>query len=346
MTRSQNPTNSKKLFAITVLIFVLAFIGNMSLGSVPISLSTTFKTLLGLESKSETVSYIIHAYRLPKAITGVCVGAGLSLSGLLMQTLFKNPLAGPYVLGISSGASLGAALFILGTSGLGVFSLGVFGHSLSTTLAASLGSFFVLFVVMSVSKYVKNTMSLLIIGLMFGSLSGAIVSILAFFSTKESLQKFIFWSYGNLGNLSNPELGVLGGFVATGTLVSLVLVKWLNALLLGDEYAQSLGVPLHKLRLLIVIATGLMAGSITAFAGPIAFLGLAVPHICRLIWNTNNHKTLIPASLLLGAVFMLVSDGIAQLPGSAKVLPINAVTAIFGAPIVIWLLMRKKQIQL
>ncbi len=343
---SKSTNHSKKLFVITGLVFLLVLLANISLGSVHISLMTTLKTLIGFDDPSQTISYIIHAYRLPKAITAVLVGAGLSLSGLLMQTLFKNPLAGPYVLGISSGASLGAALFIMGASGLGILSLGLFEPSISTTLAASLGSFFVLFVVMSVSKSIKNTMALLIIGLMFGSLSGAVVSILAFFSTKESLQKFIFWSYGNLGNLSYNELAILGMFVGIGTLLSISIIKWLNALLLGDEYALSLGVPLNRVRLLIIIATGLMAGSITAFAGPIAFLGLAVPHVCRLIWNTNNHKTLIPASIVLGAIFMLLSDSIAQLPGSAKVLPINAVTAIFGAPIVIWLLMRKKQIRL
>lgn len=333
------------LFILVGALLLMVLLLNISLGSVRIPMESIWKSILNIEQQTQW-SYIINAYRIPKAFTAVLVGAGLSVSGLLMQTLFKNPLAGPYVLGISSGASLGAALYILGGTTIGFLLPNLFSQSWNTTLAASAGSFLVLFIIAVVASKIKNTMALLIIGLMFGSLSGALVSILAFFSSKESLQRFVFWSYGSLGHLTPTDLKILGSFVGTGIVISLLCVKPLNALLLGNDYAKSIGVSLKRNSYLIILATGLMAGSITAFAGPIAFLGLAVPHICRLIWNTNNHKVLLPATILLGSIFMLVSDTIAQLPGSANVLPINAITVIFGAPIVIWLLMRKKQIYL
>ena len=343
---NKKPLHHSLLFVILGLAFLAVFITNLSLGSVHIPFMTVVKTLIGDAKVVEPWSYIVQDYRLPKAITAILAGAGLSLSGLLMQTLFKNPLAGPYVLGISSGASLGAALYIMGGASLSLLFPVFLSPSLSTTIAASIGSFSVLFIVALVASRIKNSMALLIIGLMFGSLSAAVVSILAFFSSKEALQKFIFWSYGNLGNLSPSDLKILTVFVGAGIFLSLINIKSLNGLLLGNEYAQSIGVSLKRSSYLIIIATGLLAGSITAFAGPIAFLGLAVPHVCRLIWNTNNHKILVPAVLLVGGIFMLVSDSIAQLPGSAKVLPINAITALFGSPIVIWLLLRKKEIHL
>lgn len=343
---SPTKTQRQLRYVLLGLLFVWAFLLNISFGSVEISTRKIIESVMGYNIHEPQIDYIIHQYRIPKAITAVIVGAGLSISGLLMQTLFKNPLAGPYVLGVSSGASLGAALYLMGASTLGAFLPHWLMGNWSTTVAASIGSFTVLFIVAAVATRIKNTMALLIIGLMFGSLSSAIVSILAFFSSKESLQRFIFWTYGNLGNLKPSEIGILGLFVGIGSLLSILNTNALNTMLLGDDYAISLGVSLKKTHLIILIATGLIAGSITALVGPIAFLGLAVPHICRLIWNTSNHKILIPTSLIMGAIFMLISDSIAQLPGSANVLPINAVTALFGSPIVIWLLIRKKQIQL
>jgi iron complex transport system permease protein len=343
---SPTKTQRQLRYLLLVLLFVWAFLINISYGSVEISISNIIESVMGNNLQEPQLDYIIHQYRIPKAITAVIVGAGLSISGLLMQTLFKNPLAGPYVLGVSSGASLGAALYLMGASALSAFLPHWLMGNWSTTIAASLGSFTVLFIVSAVATRIKNTMALLIIGLMFGSLSSAIVSILAFFSSKESLQRFVFWTYGNLGNLRPSEIGILGLFVGIGSLLSILNTNALNTMLLGDDYAISLGVSLKKTHLIILITTGLIAGSITALVGPIAFLGLAVPHICRLIWDTSNHKILIPTCLIMGAIFMLISDSISQLPGSANVLPINAVTALFGSPIVIWLLIRKKQIQL
>lgn len=260
-----------------------------------------------------------------------------------MQTLFRNPLAGPFVLGISSGASLGAALLLMGTSLLAGYTAFGFLGDVSLAIAASVGSFLVLLVVMIVAQRVKDTMALLIIGLMFGSITSAIVSVLAYFSSAENLQRFIFWSFGSVGNLSMNQLLLLGGIVLLGVMLSISSIKSLNALLLGEHYAQSLGVSLNKSRLIIIIATGVLAGGITAFAGPIAFVGLAVPHLTRQIFDTMEHKVLIPAVMLYGAILMLLCDTLAQLPNSASVLPINAITSLVGAPVVIWLLVRKRK---
>lgn len=260
-----------------------------------------------------------------------------------MQTLFRNPLAGPFVLGISSGASLGVALVILGS---GIFG-GVFASLLisrwSVVIAASLGSFLVLMAVMVVSSKVRDTMAILIIGLMFGSITAAVVSVLSYFSSAELLQQYIFWGFGSLGNLSWYELLVFFSIYSLGILLSVASIKGLNTLLLGENYAKSLGLNLKQSRLIIIIATSLLAGTITAFAGPIAFIGLAIPHMTRQIFNTSNHKTLLPAVFLFGAIVMLICDSIAQVPTSDYTLPINAITSLIGAPVVIWLLVRKRK---
>ena len=328
---------------LTLLLF-LVWLLNISLGSVQIPFKTTLSVLFGGDASIESWEYIIWNYRIPKAFTAILVGGGLALSGLLMQTLFRNPLAGPFVLGISSGASLGAALLIMGASLFSSFITFSFLNDISLVLAASMGSFLVLFIVMLVANRVRDTMALLIIGLMFGSITAAIVSVLAYFSNAEQLQRFIFWSYGSVGNLSWNQVFILASIVFLGMLLSIVSIKKLNAFLLGENYAQSLGVSIKKSRLLIIIATGLLAGTITAFAGPIAFVGMAVPHLTRQIFNTMEHKIVVPAVFIYGAILMLVCDTIAQLPGSVNVLPINAITSILGAPIVIWLLVRKRKL--
>lgn len=322
---------------------MLSVLVNISLGSVEIPFLDTLNSIFGGTISNTSWEYIIWDYRIPKAFTAVLVGAGLALSGLLMQTLFRNPLAGPFVLGISSGASLGAAVLIMGASLFSGFSAFQLLNNVSLAIAASIGSFAVLLLVMSVAAKVKDTMALLIIGLMFGSITAAVVSVLSYFTTSEKLQQFIYWSFGSLGNLSWSQLGLLGIIVCIGIVLSIFAIKGLNGLLLGENYAKSLGVNLKKLRYLVIIATGLLAGSITAFAGPIAFIGLAVPHLTRQIFDTTDHKILVPAVLVYGAIIMLLCDTLAQLPNSASVLPINAVTSIIGAPVVIWLLVRKKR---
>ena len=322
---------------------LLCFIINISLGSVSIPFIDTFNAILGGELSNDSWKYIVWNYRVPKAFTAILVGSGLALSGLLMQTLFRNPLAGPFVLGISSGASLGAALLIMGASMFsGLFSFGIV-NDVSLAVASSIGSFLVLMVVVMVAYRIKDTMALLIIGLMFGSITAAIVSVLSYFTNAEKLQQYIYWSFGSVGNLSWQQLLLLLFIILVGVILSIVSIKPLNSLLLGENYARSLGVNLKKSRYIIIIATGLLAGGITAFAGPIAFIGLAVPHLTRQIFNTTNHKVLVPAVLVYGAILMLICDTIAQLPTSANVLPINAITSIVGAPVVIWLLVRKKK---
>ncbi|USD25632.1 FecCD family ABC transporter permease [Flagellimonas marinaquae] len=330
-------------FLLLLVALLCSSLLNISSGSVSIPFADVLSILLGKLPKTDSWEYIIWNYRIPKAFTSILVGAGLSLSGLLMQTLFRNPLAGPFVLGISSGASLGAALLLMGSTFLTGFATFSFLSDVSLAIAASIGSFLVLFVVMLVAQRVKDTMALLIIGLMFGSITSAIVSVLAYFSSAENLQRFIFWSFGSVGNLSIDQLLLLGTIVAMGVLLSVRSIKSLNAFLLGENYAQSLGVSLKKSRLTIIIATGLLAGGITAFAGPIAFVGLAVPHLTRQIFDTMEHKVLIPAVMLYGAILMLLCDTLAQLPNSASVLPINAITSLVGAPVVIWILVRKRK---
>ncbi len=330
-------------FLILCAVLLFTMVLNISLGSVSIPFGATLNTLLGQDIDNSSWNYIIIDYRLPKALTAILVGGGLAVSGLLMQTLFRNPLAGPFVLGISSGASLGAALLLMGgslLSGATVFNMV---NDISLAIASSIGSFLVLAVVMLVANKIKDTMALLIIGLMFGSITAAIVSVLAYFSDAEQLQRFVFWSYGSVGNLSWSQLGILASSTVTGLLLAILSLKSLNAFLLGENYAKSLGVALRKSRLLIIVATGLLAGSITAFAGPIAFIGLAVPHLTRQLFHTMDHRVLLPAVFLYGAILMLLCDTIAQLPNSASVLPINAITSIVGAPVVIWLLVRKRK---
>lgn len=340
-------TNHKRniqLFVLLGLGLLLLLLVNISFGSVTIPFKEVVNSLTGGQASKSTWEYIIINYRLPKALTAILVGMGLSVSGLLMQTLFRNPLAGPDVLGLSSGASLSVAFVILGAGLLPPFLSSMFLSPYGLVIASTLGSFAVLLLVLVVSQKLRDTMAILILGLMFGSFTSAIVGILTFFSSAEQLQKFTFWSLGNLGNLSWFSIVILSVSVLLGLLISLLCVKSLNALLLGENYARSLGLNFRKTRLLIILATSILAGSITAFAGPIAFVGLAVPHIAKLIFQTSNHFILYWSTLLLGAAIMLICDVISQMPGFEITLPINAITSIFGAPVVVWLLIRKQKI--
>ncbi len=308
-----------------------------------IPFSDVFASLVGGEVTKPTWEFIIQEYRLPKALMAMITGSGLAISGLLMQTLFRNPLAGPFVLGISSGASLGVALFILGGTAFGISSTFAFGKW-GLIISAATGSFLVFLMVLGVASRVRDTMALLIIGLMVGSLTSAVVSVLSYFSKAEELQQYIFWSFGSLGDVSWQSIRILLYCFIAGMLLTIASIKPLNALLLGDTYAKTLGVKHSKSRIIIIIATSILAGSITAFAGPIAFIGLAVPHLIRQVISTSNHRILIPAVILGGAILMLICDTIAQVPLSEYTLPINAVTALVGAPVVIWLLVRKKKL--
>ncbi len=340
-----NQKRNTILFILLTLGLLLLFFVNISFGSITIPFKEIYRSLSGSQASKSTWEYIIINYRLPKAITAVLVGMGLSISGLLMQTLFRNPLAGPYVLGLSSGASLGVAFIILGAGFLPPFLSGILLSSYGIVLSSTVGSTVVLLLVLLVSQQLRDTMAILIVGLMFGSFTSAIVGVLTYFSSAEQLQKFTFWSMGNLGNLSWSSIIILSISVAIGLLLSLLSIKPLNALLLGENYSKSMGLNFKKARLIIIFATSILAGSITAYAGPIAFVGLAVPHIAKLVFQTSNHSILYWSTLLLGAGIMLICDVVSQMPGMDITLPINAVTSIIGAPVVIWLLVRKRSFQ-
>lgn len=333
-----------KQFTLLLLLVIVLWFTNISFGSVSIPFLDIFSIIIGDETVKESWQTIILDFRIPKAITAIMVGSGLSISGLLMQTLFRNPLAGPFVLGISSGASLGVALLILGSSLFGGIFLSISFSNWAIAVAASLGSFLVLSAVIIAANKVRNTMSILIIGLMFGSFTSAIISVLSYFSEAQEIQQYVFWSFGSLGNLSWDELAIFFSIYILGIVGVFTIIKPLNSLLLGENYAKSLGVNVKQSRIIILVITSLLTGVITAFSGPIAFIGLAVPHLAKLIFTTSNHKILIPATALTGALVLLVCDIIAQVPTSEFTLPINAITSLFGAPVVIWLLIRKKKI--
>jgi len=329
------------LFALGLVLCVCLFIANLSLGSVSIPFSEVLGRFLGKGFGKTSWETIVMEYRLPKALTAVLAGITLSVSGLQMQTFFRNPLAGPYVLGISSGAGLGVALLLMAGS---AFGWAVYGGTLGVwaiIIAASLGAVLVLLLMSLTAWKVRDSMTLLIIGLMFGSAVSAIISVLAYFSEAEQLKLFTIWSMGSLGGTT---FGQLKGF-SVATIIGILPVLWMlksyNAMLLGESYAESMGVRIHRLRWGMILSTGILAGSATAFCGPIAFIGIAVPHMGRLVFRTGDHRILLPASALIGAIILLFCDGISQLPGSAQTLPINAVTSLIGAPMVIWLILRR-----
>lgn len=339
MQRKQRVTAINFIVLLFLGLLFLFFI-NISFGAINIPMLDVFKSLFGGHASKETWQYIIINYRLPKALTAILVGMGLSISGLLMQTLFRNPLAGPYVLGLSSGSSLGVAMVILGANYLPLFVNEFLLSPYSLVLASCLGSFLVLLMVLFVSQKLRDTNAILIVGIMFGSFASAIVGVLTYFTTAEQLQKFTFWSMGNLGSLKWESILILLFSVFIGLMLSLWSIKSLNSMLLGENYAKSLGLNYSKFKTIILLATSILAGSITAFVGPIAFVGLAVPHLAKIIFKTSNHFVLFWTTLIFGAMTMLVCDTMSHIPGTEIILPINAITSIIGAPIVIWLIIK------
>lgn len=341
----QKTFKNSSLFLGLFSLLILAFLANLALGNVLIPLGDVCEILLNQSHEKHTWTYIILDYRFPKAIVAILTGVGLSISGLIMQTLFRNPLAGPYVLGLSSGASLGVAIVIMGSFLLPTFVADFLVNDYGILIGAFFGSFLVLLLVFFVASKLKDTMSILIVGLMFSSLTSAIINVLTSFSSAEQLQKFTFWTLGSLGNLNQNQVYLLTTVVSIGLLLSFTIIKPLDGLLLGENYARSLGISIKRTRNISIIATSILAGTITAFVGPIAFVGLAIPHMAKLIFQTSQHKTLFVATLLLGAITMLVCDTISQMPNQDFTIPINAITSILGAPVVIWLIIRKKGIR-
>ena len=326
------------------MILIGVFLLNIAIGSISIPVAEVFSVLIKGESSKPSWEYIILDFRLPKAIVAILTGISLPLAGMLMQSLFRNPMAEPYVLGLSSGASLGVALLVLGASflpmGFQVAATSAYG----LVLASVAGSFLVLFAILLAINKVKSTATLLIIGLMFSSFAAAFVGVLSYFSTAEDLKRFTFWAMGSLSNHSWNDILILFAATSVGAIICLFLIKSLNTLLLGESYAQTMGVQVKKTRYYIIIATGILTGSVTAFVGPIAFIGLAVPHISRIVFRTGNHFVLFFANIIIGAIVLLVSDTLSQIPGTSIVLPINAITSIIGAPIVISMLLKHKDI--
>jgi iron complex transport system permease protein len=328
------------------LLFLLAFIlfwTDLSMGSANLSFSRVISLLFSPDQHSAEW-FTVHMFRFPRAVTATMVGIALSVSGLQMQTVFRNPLAGPYVLGISSGASLGVALVVLGFSGY--FASDVFFISGNWLLvsAAWLGSALVLLLILLVSFRVRDIMTLLILGIMLASGISAIISILQYFSGESALKAFVIWTMGSVSNVSREQIPVILGGVIPGLILSVLVIKSSNAIQLGESHAKTLGINLTRYRTLVFISTSLLTGTVTAFCGPIGFIGIAVPHICRMIFQTSRQGILFVSSVLAGASLMLISDIISQLPGSESILPVNAVTSLLGIPVVIWIILRKQKL--
>lgn len=333
--------NNKHLkFFILLLSVPLLFFADILLGSVHIPLHDIVDILMGDSAKSEIQELIILQSRLPKALTAIISGAALSLSGLQMQTLFRNPLAGPYILGISSGAALGVAILVLAG---GLFSISGI-SSLSISLAAMMGAALVLLMIFLFSLRIKDIMTVLIVGIMIGSVITAVIGILQYASSEASLKTFLLWSLGSLEGLSYKQLTILSFCFVFGTAIVISQMKQLNLLLLGESYAKSMGMNINKVRALLILSTSILAGSVTAFCGPIGFIGIIVPHLCRMIFNSSNHLLLVPASILMGISMLLLSDILSQLPHWTFSLPINSVTSIIGIPIILWIVLKSKSI--
>jgi len=332
----------KQKFTVLGLLLVLLVFMSLYLGSVKIGIGELFQILSGADLDK---SFVIWKLRMPKTLLAILSGISLALSGLYMQSVFRNPLAGPYVLGISSGSSLGVALVILGASLFGGMGLNLIAN-LSISFAAFIGAFLVLGLVLIASRWIKDSLSILIIGLMMGSFSSAIVALMSYFSPAENLKKYLIWGMGNLSGVSEQMLLLVLISTAIGLGIGLYSTKGLNAFILGDTAAQSIGISIEKHRNLLFIATCLMTGSVTAAAGPIAFIGLSIPHISRIIFKSSDHRTLIPATILLGAISLLFCDIVASVPGSSIILPINSISSLIGAPIVIYLMLKKNKLVL
>lgn len=332
------------VIGVSILIF---FILNLLLGSVRIPLGSIVNILTGGSGESEIWRNIVLKSRVPQALTAVMAGAGLAVSGLLMQTVFHNPLAGPSVLGISSGASLGVAFVVLlsgSIGGVALSKLGVVGE-VTITLAAVGGSLLVMALIAFVSQKVKGNVTLLVMGVMIGYIANAIIGVLKFFSAEEDIRAYVIWGLGSFARVSGGQTTVFVMLMLLLLPLSFLLIKTLNLMLLGDSYARNLGLNIKRARLLVISCAGVLVAVVTAYCGPIVFLGLAVPHICRGIFHTSNHAVLLPASLLTGASLALVCNQIARMPGFEGALPVNSVTALVGAPVVIWVLFHKRRSQ-
>lgn len=336
--KTKKASRTALCFALLAFLAIALFTADLAVGSVPVALRDIGAALTGGDCDPATRDIVLRI-RLLKAVVALFAGAALAASGLQMQTLFRNPLAGPYVLGVSSGASLGVALFLLGAP-----LLGVTGHSFVRSLgiagAAWLGSAFVLAVVMAVSRRIRDIMVILILGMMLGSGIGSVVEILQYLSDEAALKSFVVWTMGSLGDVTGSQLALLLPVVTAGLVLSVAVIKPLNLLLLGEHYARTMGLNVQRTRTLLFLSTVLLAGTVTAFCGPVGFIGLAVPHLARMLFASADHRVLMPGSMLAGAVLLLICDLVSKL----LALPINTVSALAGIPVVVAVVLRNRSI--
>lgn len=335
-----NNTKNALLYSGLALLFIGLLLTDICLGSILISPAELFSAITSNQADNGIMS-ILYNFRLPKALTACVAGAGLAVAGSLMQTLFANPLAGPYVLGISSGAGLAVALLLLGSTLLPAFLIGNIWLQIA---AAVIGALVVMVLVLVVSTRTSDTVSLLLVGIMFGSIAGALINVLQSISNPEALKMYVVWSMGSIGAVTWDMLSIMTPLVVVGLIGALLLSKKLNALLLGENYAIGLGVSMGWTRAWVILITCLIAATITAFTGPVAFIGMAVPHIARGIFKTSDHRTILPSCMLLGASLLLLCDCFTQLPISDYALPINAISSLIGAPIILWVIIKNKHL--
>ena len=337
-------TKSKRygVFLVFILFAIILVFIDLFTGSISINIKESFQLILNGPDPDNYLSVIFFDIRFPRILTAITAGLALSVSGLLMQTLFRNPLAGPYVLGVSSGAGLGVALIILGFSAFGFNLSQVLGDG-GIILAACLGSGLFMFIIFTVSLRVKDVMTLLVLGILLGSAAGAIINIFQFMGSEHSLKLFVLWTMGSLSNTTWSQWIVMSSVVFVGIFIAYLVSYSLNVWLLGEEHAKSSGVNVFRIRNLMFLSTTLLAGSVTAFCGPLAFIGIAAPHIARVLLKTSDHRLLIPFSGLVGIIMLLVADILSQVPTSGMILPINTTTSILGIPIVFWIVIKGKR---
>lgn len=337
----------KRDILLLIACFVLAvvlFLFNIFMGSVEIPMKNIIASLFG-NSDNKVWHNIIMNSRMPQAITSVLAGAALAIGGLQMQTLFRNPLAGPSILGISSGASLGVAFVILASGNIGGIVLSNMGFlgNIAVTIAAFLGSVSILLLVIFLAGRVRGNATLLILGIMVGYTANSVVGMLKFYSVEEDVHAYVIWGLGSFAKVSSSNMPVFIGLICVGIVISFFLIKTLNLLMLGENYARNLGINVKRARLFIILSSGILTASVTAYCGPIIFIGLAVPHIARLLFMASDHRVLLPATALTGSCIALLCNLISRLPGFDGALPVNSVTSFIGAPVVIWVLLRKRK---
>ncbi len=336
--------NKTILFVLLAVATVLLFLLDLAVGSVAVPLKEVWRGLWG--TGDEAMGLIVRNFRLPKAVMALLAGAALSTVGLQMQTLFRNPLAGPYVLGVSSGASLGVSLMLMGLPLLGIATSNPVVQNLGVAGAAWLGSAAIMVVVMAVTSRIKNIMTVLILGMMFGSAATALVEIMQYLSPEGAVKSFVVWTMGSLGGVTLSQLWIVVPVVVVGLVLSVLLIKPLNILLLGENYARTMGLNIKRTRFMVTLTTVLLAGTVTAFCGPIGFVGLAVPHVARMLFREADHRVLVPATMLCGTTIMLLCDIASSVPSSDLTLPINTVSALVGIPIVVVVIFRNRKMMM